>query len=86
MHPAVHDLWPDGQGRDLRWRERRSLFRLPDEVFRPAGYDVAAVSDPAAKAFVQAHHYSPPGFASGCSAAGAWSASPSSRTPATTGC
>jgi hypothetical protein len=44
--------------RDLRWRHRRSLFRLPNEVFRPSAYDVAPVADSAAKAFVVAHHYS----------------------------
>src|SRR5262245_12097836 len=44
--------------RDLRWRERRSVFRLPNEVFRPGAYDIAPVSDSAAKAFVVAHHYS----------------------------
>jgi hypothetical protein len=44
--------------RDLRWRERRGVFRLPHEVFRPGAYDVAAVSDSAAKAFVVAQHYS----------------------------
>jgi hypothetical protein len=43
---------------DLRWRHRQSIFRLPHEVFRPGGYDVAPVTDSAAKAFVVAHHYS----------------------------
>lgn len=42
----------------LRWRERRSLFRRPTEVIRPAEYDVAAVDQPTAKAFVVANHYS----------------------------
>jgi hypothetical protein len=43
---------------DLRWRERRSVFRVPDEVFRPSGYDVADLPDPQAKSFVERHHYS----------------------------
>jgi hypothetical protein len=43
---------------DMRWRERRSVFRCPPEVFRPHGYDVAPIPDPIAKAFVEKHHYS----------------------------
>ncbi len=31
---------------------------MPDEVFRPAGYEVADLADPQAKSFVERHHYS----------------------------
>jgi hypothetical protein len=44
--------------RDLRWRERRSLFRLPGDVFRPAQYDVVQLHDDRlCKPFVLRHHY-----------------------------
>src|SRR5689334_9081957 len=43
---------------DLRWRERRSCFRVPGEVFRPAGYEVADLPEAEAKSFVERHHYS----------------------------
>src|SRR5262245_5453801 len=43
---------------DLRWRQRRSIFRLPRELFRPGAYDVAPVTDSTAKTFVVTHHYS----------------------------
>jgi hypothetical protein len=43
---------------DLRWRQRRSSFRVPGEVFRPGAYDVAGLPEVEAKSFVEAHHYS----------------------------
>ncbi|HKB35757.1 MAG TPA: hypothetical protein VKD72_04840 [Gemmataceae bacterium] len=42
-----------------RWRSGRDSYRLPDEVIRPAEYDVAELPDDTmAKAFVLEHHYS----------------------------
>jgi hypothetical protein len=43
---------------DLRWRQGRSVFRVPGEVFRPAQYDVARLpNDRLSKPFVLEHHY-----------------------------
>lgn len=42
-----------------RWRERRDLYRRPDEQIRTSAYDVAPiVDDTTAKTFVETHHYS----------------------------
>ena len=42
-----------------RWRDRKSVFRRPDEQIRTADYDVAELlDDNTAKAFVCRHHYS----------------------------
>ena len=42
-----------------RWRDRRDIFRRPDEQIRTARYEVAELLDDATpKAFVQQHHYS----------------------------
>lgn len=42
-----------------RWRERKAIFRRPDEQIRTADYEVAPIAEDAtAKAFVEAHHYS----------------------------
>jgi hypothetical protein len=43
---------------DLRWRQRRSGFRVPGEVFRPTGYDVADLPEADARSFVETHDYS----------------------------
>lgn len=42
-----------------RWRERRALFRHPEEQIRAAEFEVAPIAEDApVKAFVQEHHYS----------------------------
>lgn len=41
-----------------RWRERRDLYRPAGEVIVPSQYDVAAIAEGPAKAFVIEHHYS----------------------------
>ena len=42
-----------------RWRQGGAAYRPPDEPIRTADYDVVELlDDTAAKAFVQAHHYS----------------------------
>jgi hypothetical protein len=41
-----------------RWRERRDTYRPAGEVIRPADYEVAAITESAAKTFVLRHHYS----------------------------
>lgn len=42
-----------------RWRERRDLFRRPDEQINTLRYEVAALADDStAKRFVERHHYS----------------------------
>lgn len=42
-----------------RWRDRRGTYRPAEEPFDPRGFDAAPVaSDRAARAFVEAHHYS----------------------------
>jgi hypothetical protein len=43
---------------ELRWRHRRSSFRVPGEVFRPGSYEVADLPEADAKSFVETHHYS----------------------------
>jgi len=44
---------------NLRWRERRSRFRRPDEQIRRHQYDVAVLIDNhLAKPFIEQHHYS----------------------------
>lgn len=44
---------------NLRWRERRSRFRRPDEQIRRYQYDVGPIQgDRVVKAFVERHHYS----------------------------
>lgn len=41
-----------------RWEGRRSRFRPAHEVIRPSEYEVAALEEKTAKAFVIEHHYS----------------------------
>lgn len=41
-----------------RWRDRRPVWRPAGEGFRPARYSVALVDEPAARRFVERHHYS----------------------------
>lgn len=42
-----------------RWRERRDTYRPAGEAFEPRAFEVAPIaSDTAARAFVEAHHYS----------------------------
>jgi hypothetical protein len=41
-----------------RWRERRTVFRKPDQLLRPREYEVAVLPDDRlAKPFVWRHHY-----------------------------
>ena len=49
---------------DLRWRERRSCFRVPGVVFRPGAYDVAPLPDPDAKS-TESRAYSEAGVDTG---------------------
>lgn len=41
-----------------RWRERRQSFRPAGEAFVPSEFEVAEISERAARAFVELHHYS----------------------------
>lgn len=41
-----------------RWRERRDSYRPAGEVIDPTRYGVEPIDERAAKAFVEAHHYS----------------------------
>jgi hypothetical protein len=41
-----------------RWREHRSSYRPAGEPIRTADYEVAELSKPEARAFVERHHYS----------------------------
>lgn len=42
-----------------RWRERKAIFRRPDEQIKTADFEVAPIElDVPAKAFVEDHHYS----------------------------
>jgi len=41
-----------------RWRDQRGTYRPPNEVISPHDYEVAPITLPQAKAFVQQHHYS----------------------------
>lgn len=60
MQPLQADTPPElaDPAAAQRWQSRRLAWRRPDAVFDPSIHAVDAIGDKAARAFVEAHHYS----------------------------